>query len=82
LATLIFNGSLTQFTNGQTECEVHAKNIKSLLGEIQEKFPRLSPLIESEGFAIAIDGEIFQDIWFAPISDSSEVHLIPPIGGG
>jgi hypothetical protein len=34
------------------------------------------------GYAIAIDGEIFQDAWFAPIGPDSEVHRVPVIRGG
>jgi hypothetical protein len=53
-----------------------------LVGELKRICPPLAPLIESEGFAVAIDGEIYQDILFAPISENSEIHLIPPIGAG
>jgi hypothetical protein len=32
--------------------------------------------------AVAIDGEIFQDAYLAPLRPESEVVLIPKIGGG
>jgi hypothetical protein len=32
--------------------------------------------------AVAIDGEIFQDAYLAPLRPDSEVVLIPKIGGG
>jgi hypothetical protein len=32
--------------------------------------------------AVAIDGEIFQDDYQAPLKSDSEVVLIPKIGGG
>ena len=41
-----------------------------------------SETTEQDSFAIAIDGEIFQDVWFAPIAPDSEIHLIPAIRGG
>jgi sulfur carrier protein ThiS len=77
LAQLIITGSLKNLTKG-----VGAFNIHQLVGELKQICPVLAPLIESEGFAVAIDGEIYQDILFAPIGENSEVHLIPPIGGG
>ena len=35
-----------------------------------------------EHVAVAIDGNIHQDAWFAKIAADSEVHLMPAIGGG
>jgi hypothetical protein len=35
-----------------------------------------------EGMAVAIDGEIWQDAYLAPLGSDSEVYLIPKIGGG
>ena len=82
MAQLILTGSLKNLTNGICEFTVQARNIHQLVGELKRICPPLAPLIESEGFAVAIDGEIYQDILFAPISENSEIHLIPPIGAG
>ncbi len=62
--------------------EIDAHNVKQLLRMLSERYPALAPHLEQDSFAIAIDGEIFQDIWFAPIGPDSEVHLIPAIRGG
>jgi hypothetical protein len=32
--------------------------------------------------AVAIDGEIFEDAYLAPLNPDSELYLIPTIGGG
>jgi len=32
--------------------------------------------------AAAIDGEILQDAYLAPLKPDSEIYLIPKIGGG
>ena len=55
--------------------------MRQLLRALSERYPELAPHLES-GYAIAIDGEIFQDAWFAPIRPDSEVHLVPAIRGG
>ena len=55
--------------------------MRQLLRVLSERYPELAPHLES-GYAIAIDGEIFQDAWFAPIRPDSEVHLVPAIRGG
>ena len=82
MAQLILTGSLKNLTNGISEFNIEAKNVYQLVDELKQICPPLSPLIESEGFAVAIDGEIYQDILFAPIGENSEIHLIPPIGAG
>jgi len=35
-----------------------------------------------EGMAVAIDGEIYQDAYLAPLRPENEIYLIPKIGGG
>ncbi|MBA4739763.1 MAG: MoaD/ThiS family protein [Burkholderiales bacterium] len=82
MAQLIITGSLKSLTNGVVEFNIQAKNVHQLVGELKQICPSLAPLVESEGFAVAIDGEIYQDILFAPIGEDSEIHLIPPIGAG
>jgi len=82
MARLILTGSLPQLTNGESELEIDAQNVKQLLRTLSERYPALAPHLEQDSFAVAIDGEIFQDVWFAPIGPDSEVHLIPAIRGG
>jgi len=82
LARLILSGSLQQLADGDSEVEIDAQNVKQLLRALSERYPALAPHLEQDSFAIAIDGEIYQDVWFAPIGPDSEVHLIPAIRGG
>jgi hypothetical protein len=49
--------------------------------ELDRRFPGLGRQIE-ESMAVAIDGEIFQDAYLAPLNPGSEIYLIPKIGGG
>jgi sulfur-carrier protein len=81
LARVLLSGTLKQLAGGASEIEVEARDVRQLLRELSERYPELGPHLES-GYAIAIDGEIFQDAWFAPIRPDSEVHLVPAIRGG
>jgi molybdopterin synthase sulfur carrier subunit len=81
MARVILSGTLKQLAGGASEIEVEARDIRQLLRALGERWPELAPHLES-GYAIAIDGEIFQDAWFAPIRPDSEVHLVPAIRGG
>ncbi len=82
MARLILSGSLQQLADGDCEVEIDAQNIKQLLRVLCERYPALAPHLEQDSFAVAVDGEIFQDVWFAPIGPDSEIHLIPAIRGG
>lgn len=82
MASVVLSGSLQKLAGGDALVEIDAQNVKQLLRMLSERYPALAPHLEQDSFAIAIDGEIFQDIWFAPIGPDSEVHLIPAIRGG
>jgi molybdopterin converting factor small subunit len=81
LARVILSGTLKQLAGGASELELEVRDVRQLLRVLGERFPELAPHLEG-GYAIAIDGEIFQDAWFAPIGPDSEVHLVPAIRGG
>jgi molybdopterin synthase sulfur carrier subunit len=81
LARVVLSGSLKQLAGGVSEIEIEARDVRQLLRALGERYPELAPHLD-DGFAIAIDGEIFQDAWFAPIRADSEVHLVPAIRGG
>lgn len=81
MARVVLTGNLKQFTGGDTELELEVGNVRQLFSKLGERYPELAPHLE-EGLAVAIDGEIFQDAWFASIGPDSEVHLLPKIAGG
>jgi sulfur-carrier protein len=81
LARVVLSGTLKDLAGGTAELELEARDVRQLLRALGERFPELAPHL-NEGYAIAIDGEMFQDAWFAPIEPDSEVHLVPAIRGG
>ena len=70
-----------RLTGGVTEFDVEANTVRRLIAELDRRYPGLGAQID-ESMAVAIDGEIFQDAYFAPLKPDSEVVLIPKIGGG
>ena len=81
MARVVLSGTLKELADGTSELDLEARDVRQLLRALGERFPALAPHLD-EGYAIAIDGEIFQDAWFAPIGPDSEVHLVPAIRGG
>ena len=70
-----------RFTGGQTEFQVEANTVRRMIAELERRYPGLGHQID-EGMAVAINGEIYQDAYMAPLEPDAEVVLIPKIGGG
>ena len=81
LANVKLTGNLPQFTDGQDQFTIEARDIRGLFRELSTQFPAVKPHLE-DGIAVAINGEIFQDTLYEPIPDSADVVIMPAIGGG
>jgi sulfur-carrier protein len=69
------------FTGGAAEFESDCVTLRSLVRELDGRFPGLGELLE-EAMAVAVDGSIYQDPHNLPLNPDSEVVFIPKIGGG
>ena len=74
-------GSLRSLVGGQEFVEVEASNFKQLLDQLEQQHPALKPQIK-RGVSFALDGVIYRDAWFTPISDDNEIVLLPYMVGG
>jgi sulfur-carrier protein len=81
MAHVTLTGGFRQYTGGVTAVDVEAANIRQLLARLGEQFPNLAPHL-SQGIAVAIDGQIFQDALLQPVPANAEVHIMPAIAGG
>tara|TARA_A100001037_G_scaffold273397_1_gene270288 strand:- start:281 stop:529 length:249 start_codon:yes stop_codon:yes gene_type:complete len=69
------------FSNGEAEHFVRGDNLRTLLKNLDSSHPGMKGRLES-GFAVAIDGQIYQDWFIEEINPDSEVHFIPAVEGG
>ena len=74
-------GSLRHLANGEEFVEVDAQNFKQLLDALSKKYPALKKEID-RGVSMALDGVIYREAWFTPISAENEVVLMPYMEGG
>ncbi|HUH84101.1 MAG TPA: MoaD/ThiS family protein [Stellaceae bacterium] len=77
----IAGNAVKKFTHGESALDVEADTFGRLIHELDRRFPGLGRQVE-ESMAIAIDGEIYQDAYHAPLKAESEIWLIPKIAGG
>ena len=80
MATVFLPSGLTQFTGGVDTVEIDASRVVDLLAALAARFPSLAP--ELDDIAVAVDGEIYQQPGYQPLSATSEVHLVPRVAGG
>ncbi len=81
MARVFLASTLRRFTGGVEEIEVEATTVRSLIADLDQRFPGLGQHLRS-GLAIAIDGEIMADALYETVPGDAEVHFLPPMGGG
>ena len=78
---ILTSGLGNQFCGGETEFNIDAADVRSLLTLLEVRFPGIKPELERE-MAVAIDGKIYQDPFLEKIASDSEVYFLPRVGGG
>lgn len=69
------------FTDGVTQLEVEADNVRQLIAALDRQYPGVGERLRTRT-AVAIDGEIFQEPYLEAIGANSEVYFLPKIEGG
>lgn len=80
MATIYFGSGLARYTGGAESLTIDAPRVHELLLAVIEQFPALRDPLEL--MAVAVDGEVHTHADFIPLTNSSEVHLVPRIAGG
>lgn len=79
--------SLRSFTGGVQEVEVDGHTVRSLITNLDEKFPGIRDRLCTDdalrtGLSVSIDGRVTSLGLYQKVALESEVHFIPAIGGG
>ena len=83
MARIILTDSLSkQFTDGTSDFEIVAPSVRSLIRELDNRYPGLGTQISDGTLSVAIDGDIYQDAFLEELHPDSEVAFLPKIGGG
>ena len=81
MARVVLVGNLARVTGGVAEFQLAATSVRQLFEQLAELHPEIAPHL-TDGVAVAIDVQIYQDDLFQPIAPDSEVFLLPQIAGG
>ena len=81
-ARVVFTGDFSnRYTGGVKEFEIEAKNLRTIIKVLDERYPGLGEHLEKET-TVAIDGEIHEITYFQPVRPGCEIFFIPKIEGG
>ncbi len=76
-------------TGGQERVQVDGRTVRQLVNNLDNQFPGLKSMLYDEeeddimaGLAVIVDGEASQLGLLERVSETSEVHFLPAIGGG
>lgn len=87
MATVVIPALLRKYTDGKDRVSASGRNLGQLLDDLERQFPGLREHIVEDGeikpsIAVSIDGEMGTGGVLEPVRDSSEVFILPAIGGG
>ena len=83
MARIILTDSLSKrFTDGNSDFDIVAPSVRSLIRELDNRYPVLGTQISDGTLSVAIDGDIYQDAFLEELKPDSEVAFLPKIGGG
>jgi molybdopterin converting factor small subunit len=80
MAIVYLPGAWTAATGGLTEVSIDAPRVLELMRSLTERFPAIAPQLAA--VSIAVDGQIYHDAEFVPLTRDSEIHLVPRVSGG
>ena len=83
MARIILTDSLSKrFTDGNSDFDIVAPSVRSLIRELDNRYPGLGTQISDGTLSVAIDSDIYQDAFLEELKPDSEVAFLPKIGGG
>ena len=83
MARIILTDSLSKlFTDGNSDFDIVAPSVRSLIRELDNRYPGLGTQISDGTLSVAIDGDIYKDAFLEELKPDSEVAFLPKIGGG
>jgi hypothetical protein len=87
MALVFIPPQLRDLTHGDIEVQVSARNVRQVIAALDRLYPGMSERLQqgdqvAPGLAFSIDGVMSPRGLLAAVSRSSEVHIVPALGGG
>ena len=87
MSTIFIPTMLQKLTSGAKSIEMKASNVRQVVEQLEELYPSIKGrLVENdemqERLAVVVDGDVAIMGLLTKVSENSEVHFVPAIGGG
>ena len=87
MSTIFIPTMLQKLTSGAKSIEMKASNVRQVVEQLEDLYPSIKGrLVENdemqEGLAVVVDGDVAIMGLLTKVSENSEVHFVPAIGGG
>ena len=87
MATIFIPTMLQEITHGTKKLELDARTVRQVVDELGKMYPGIQErLLDAndirEGLAVVVDGDVSVMGMLTKVSQTSEVHFVPAIGGG
>ena len=87
MATVFIPTMLQPLTGGVKHLDCDAANLRQVIEKLEQSFPGIKDkLVEDDrirpNLAVAVDGEVARMGLLEKVTETSEVHFVPAIGGG
>ncbi len=87
MASVRIPALMRDLTGGQPVVEVSGRNLRQLVAALDASYPGMRERLLDEGeprpeLAFAVDGEVATLGLLQPVSEGSEVVILPALGGG
>ena len=87
MATVYIPTMLQKVTGGVKQVDCRGRNVRQIIDGLEDLYPGIKDRLVEDGeiranLAVAIDGDVARMGMLERVSESSEVHFVPAIGGG
>lgn len=79
--------ALRTLSEGEAEIEAAGHNLRSVIADLGERYPKLSARLEADGrigrgLTLAINGDVVSTGLVTPVPANAEIAIVPQISGG
>jgi len=87
MATVFIPSLMLKLTGGKQQLEVPGRTVREIINNLDKEYPGIKDRIVDKwriksSISVAVDGEVAPLGMLEKVSDDSEVHFLPAIGGG
>jgi molybdopterin synthase sulfur carrier subunit len=83
MARVVLSGDLgRRFAGREVEVRVPGATVRRVIAALEDRYPGIAEVLESDAMAVAIDGVIHQDALLEEVAPEAEVYFLPAIRGG